>query len=91
MATTTSKRVLVSESQKTVATLEFNDWKLTINYEGEANKPVAQVSVTGSKGNGYVNFSRTATQTSINFNNVDYDDGLIAAIMVEVNDITKTV
>jgi len=91
MATATSKRILVSESQKTIATLEVGDWKLNITYEGEAGKQVSQVTVNGNKGNAFVNFNRSAQQINVNFNGSDYDTDLIAAILIEVSDITKPV
>jgi hypothetical protein len=91
MATPTSKRILVSESKKAVATLDVGEWKLTFNYEGAEGKPVSQVTITGTKGNAYFNYNRNEGQTNVSFNNAEYDADLLAAVKVEVDDITKAI
>jgi hypothetical protein len=86
---TTSKRVLVSESKKTVATLTVGDWKLTFNYEGPEGQPVNVIAVSGAKGNAFFNYNKNDAQTNVSFNNSEYDADLVASVKIEVDDITK--
>ena len=90
---TTNKRVLVSDVSKRVETLQSGDWSLTFNYEGDVGKRVVNVSVNGNKNDtqGYVNYSKTGSDTNVNFNNIEYDSDLVEVLRKEVADITKEV
>lgn len=89
---TTIKRVLVSEHTKRTSSLEFNGWKLTIVDEGEPGKQITTVSISGSKApSAYLNYQKNGQSVNVNFNNSEYDTELMAAIQVEIDDITQAV
>lgn len=83
-----AKRTVVSELQKKVATLSVAGWDLTFNYENETGQSVTAVTVSGSKDGAYISYSLSGNQTNINFSNTPYNQDIIAAIQIEVDDIT---
>lgn len=90
---TTAKRVVVSELQKKVATLRFADFDVKFTYENNAGEAVSQLEVSAVKedGSAYVNYTLTGNQTSVTFTNTPFNQELLTAIQVEVDDITKPV
>ncbi|SMC53411.1 hypothetical protein [Pedobacter nyackensis] len=88
---TAAKRVVVSELQKKVATLKVGENTFTFNYEAKVGENVTVVNISGAIGNGHLNYSVNGSIININFNNTPYNEDVIRAINLEIEDITKPV
>jgi len=90
---TTAKRVNISTLTEKTDNMTINNWNVNFVYKAKQGEVVKDVSVTanliktqseGGTMNGYLNYNRSGSNTTVNFSNAEYDEVLVAAINLEV-------
>lgn len=94
MATTaTTKRVNISTLTEKTDNMTFNNWNVNFVYKNKQGEVVKDISISanliktqpeGGIMNGYLNYNRSGSNTTVNFSNAEYDEELVAAINTEV-------